>query len=227
MSLYSETYGMRRSFFILVHCGISAAIIHVVNIARPDPANPQVSVQAASYLTNIILFMHQMYPTYPLISRYFKVIRNLISKWVPDLPSNVRDALHTIDLPSPGSSDSGPSLSPPDPSVKTSTKTSYFADFGEPSGPTIEINGKRNASAPDLVQMTPLDNGRSRMDANTRDFLWTPFPESMDGMPVMPPERRHANDHMDISRMLDSGVDGDWAQLNKDGFTMEKEFWAA
>ena len=25
---------------------------------------------------------------------------------------------------------------------------------------------------------------------------------------------------MDITNMLDSGVDGDWAQLNRDGFTI-------
>lgn len=76
--------------------------------------------------------------------------------------------------------------------------------------------------------MTPnLHNGKEALTAAAREFLWTPFPESMDGMPVMPPERRSNNDNMDISRMLDSGVDGDWAQLNRDGFTMDarREFW--
>jgi hypothetical protein len=225
MDLYSRTYGMRRAYFLLVHCGMSAAIIHVVNISRPDPATPQLSIQAASYLTDIIRMMHEMYPAYPLMARYFKVIRGLVKKWVPVVPPNVRDALHAIDLPSPHSSDSRPALSPPGPSASTP----YSTDFDEPSTPVVEINRKRKQSAPDLTQMTPnLNSGKSTLTAAAREFLWTPFPESMDGMPVMPPERRSSNDNMDISRMLDSGVDGDWAQLNRDGFTMDakKEFWS-
>jgi hypothetical protein len=225
MSLYSRTYSMRRAYFILVHCGISAAIIHIVNISRTDPTTPQLSVQAAAYLTDIIHMMHEMYPTYPLMARYFKVIRSLITKWVQNVPNNVRDALQTIDLPSPHSSDCETALRPPDPTASAS----YSTNFDEPSTVTVEINGKRRKqSAPDLTQMTPdLNNGKGVLTAAAREFLWTPFPESMDGMPVMPPERRSGNDNMDISRMLDSGVDGDWAQLNRDGFTMDagNEFW--
>jgi hypothetical protein len=208
---------MRRAFFVLVHSGMTAAIIHLVNISSQN-SESKLAVEAADYLSEIIRMLHEMYPTYPIIAQYFKVIRGLVSKWVPIAPPNVRDALHAIDLPSP----------PSDTSSDPASHAQFSSDFEDPSAPALEINGKHKPSLPDLVEMTPnLNNGEGTSTAASREFLWTPFPDSKDGIPVMPPERRTPNDDMDISRVLDSGVDGDWAQLNRDGFTMDarKDFW--
>lgn len=223
MKLYSRTYSMRRAYFVIVHSAMSAAIIHLVNISGQN-SSTTMAVEAADYLSDIIRMLHEMHPTYPIMAQYFKVIRGLVSKWVPVVPPNVRDALQAIDLPSPLSSDSTSGLSPPDPS----SHAHFSTDFDDSSTPALEMNGMHKPSLPDLAQMTPnLNNGEGSSTAAAQEFLWTPFPESKDGMPVMPPERRTSNDNMDISRMLDSGVDGDWAQLNRDGFTMDarREFW--
>lgn len=206
---------MRRAYFVIVHSSMSAAIIHLVNISSPN------SIEAANLLSENIRMLHEMHPTYPIMAQYFKVIRGLIAKWVPIVPSNVRDALHaTADLPSPFSFDS---TSP----VGSSSHATFSTNFDDPSTSSIASNGKRKASIPpDLAQMTPhLHNGENT--TAPREFLWTPFPESYEGMPVMPPERRTSNDYMNISRMLDSGVDGDSAQLNRDGFTIDpkQEVW--
>jgi hypothetical protein len=37
---------------------------------------------------------------------------------------------------------------------------------------------------------------------------------------VMPHESNHLTNNMDIINVLDSGVDGDWPQWNRDGFTL-------
>lgn len=222
MELYASTYSMRRAFFILVHSSMSAAIIHLVNISRDGPI---LAAQASSHLTSIIRMLHEMHPTYPIMATYFKVIRGLIAKWVRVIPPNVRDALHAIDLPSPLSS--GASTSAMSPPISTPNPQS-LNETDESSTTTKERKARRKPSAPDLIQMAPsLQNGDNASSSAAREFLWTPFPGSFDGIPVMPPERRSLNQNMDISMMLDSGVDGDWAQLNRDGFTMEsrKEFW--
>jgi len=221
MKLYSRTYSMRRAYFVIVHSSMSAVIIHLVNISAQN-SSTAMAVEAADYLSDIIPMLHEMYPTYPIMAQYFKVIRGLVSKWVPVVPPNVRDALHAIDLPSP-LSDRMSGLSPSD----QSSYANFSSDFDDSFTP-LEVNGKHKSSFPDLGQMTPnVSNGEGSSTTAAREFLWTPFPESQDGMPVMPPERRTSNDNMDISRMLDSGVDGDWAQLNRDGFTMDarREFW--
>ena len=216
---------MRRAYFVIVHSAMSAAIIHLVNMSSRNPDN-SLAHQAANYLSDNIRMLHEMHPTYPIMAQYFKVIRGLIAKWIPVVPDNVRDALHAIDLPSPLSSDSASAASP----LGSSNNTQFSTEFDEPSSSTIDVKGTRKQSAPDLVQMTPnLTQGAGSSTSGAREFLWTPFPGSTDGIPVMPPERRTSNENMDISRMLDSGVDGDWAQLNRDGFMIDtrKEFWGA
>jgi hypothetical protein len=37
LEMYNKSYGLRRVFFINAHCIMTAAIIHVLNIASPKP----------------------------------------------------------------------------------------------------------------------------------------------------------------------------------------------
>ncbi|EHK99704.1 hypothetical protein M7I_4381 [Glarea lozoyensis 74030] len=65
---------------------------------------------------------------------------------------------------------------------------------------------------------------------HNNELFWTPFPGASDGVPLaLPQDPNPISQLMDISSMLDSGVDGDWPQLNRDGFTMggedEATFW--
>ena len=213
---------MQRAFFVIVHSAMSAAIIHLVNISTQN-TTPAIAVQATNYLSDNLRMLYEMQTTYPIMGRYVKVIRGLISKWVPVVPDNVRDALHAVDQPSPVSSNGDSALNPPEPI--SNTHASAVSDTS--CSPTHAGNMCHRPPAPDLIQMTPnLNDGIGSTTTGSRDYLWTPFPEKQEGVPVMPPERI-SNENMDISRMLDSGVDGDWPQLNRDGFTMHDrgEFW--
>jgi hypothetical protein len=68
-----------------------------------------------------------------------------------------------------------------------------------------------------------LTNGSSKQDPSVPDtppppnLFWTPFPNVQDGVPLGSVDK---GGHMDITSILDSGIDGDWPQLNRDGFTV-------
>ncbi|CZR51461.1 uncharacterized protein PAC_01337 [Phialocephala subalpina] len=217
MELYFKTYSSRPAFFMIIHCAVSAAIIHLVNISSQNPL-PIIAAQSADYLSDAIRILNGMYPNYPILIRHFSVIRSLISKWVPVIPNNVREALDAIDLPLPDSANNNnPALSPPQ--LVSGPHSSTTSDAC-PS-PTPEVSGPCDPFAPEFTQMTPnLYEGTGKSNARPREFLWTPFPENPATVPVMLPDFT-SNQSMDISRVLDSGVDGDWPQLNRDGFTMD------
>ena len=94
------------------------------------------------------------------------------------------------------------------------------------------LSADRKHSAPELISPSYTNNAHNQNNNNIDpstpgggstpnhpQYFWTPFPDNLEGVPLaLPIEDR--NQHMDITSMLDSGVDGDWAQLNRDGFTM-------
>jgi hypothetical protein len=192
---------------------MNANIILLVNISSQN----SIAAEAAGYLANNLRMVQEMHPTYPRLTAYFKVIRGLVDRWLTVVPKNIHEALQAISLPSPQSS----AFKPPDQSSNT-----YFpTDFSEFPTPSLDSDGKPNPSSMNFTQMTAhFNNGHGESTLAPQNFLWTPFPERMDGIPVMPLERRTSNYNMDISRMLDSGIDGDWAQLNRDGFTIDAQW---
>jgi hypothetical protein len=191
---------------------MSAAIIHLLNMSGQEPTI-SVAVQAADYLLEAIRMLQELCTAYPIVARYFEVIRSLATKWSVNLPDNIRQALEAAEIPSPVSSNSNRATIP----LQLSTKISPASTNG-PSSPTME---SRKHSAPDLLE-TP-SNPSVNVGATTtgsQQFLWTPFPESMDGIPAVPPQQNLASTSMDISSILEGGEDG-WAQLRRDGFAMD------
>lgn len=212
MDMYSDTYGLRRAYFIITHCVISAAIIHLLNVSGQN-TSPLIAIPAADYLLKAIRMLHEMLAAFPIVARYLKTIHSLATKWDAYLPDDIRQALETIDFPSPVSTNSNSGISPPQPLFTNLTPVTTET----PPSPSLE---SRQHSAPELFQMP--SNPTETMGVATpesQQFLWTPFPESMEGMPVVPPQNL-ASTTMDISSMLEE-ADGSWAQLGRDGFAMD------
>lgn len=207
---YSITYGLRRTYFIIPHCAMSAAIIHLLNISGQNP-NPVMTIQATEYLLEAIGALQEIVTPIPIVARFLKVINNLATKWNEDLPANVRQALQAVNVPSPVSSNSNPLATISPSSAKTSS-------------PQEMIN--RKDSAPELLPMSQhsTDNLGFSTPAS-QPFLWTPFPDSIDGMPVDPPQLPASN--MDINNMLVSDGPAEWAQLGRDGFIMDDADFSA
>jgi hypothetical protein len=165
----------------MTHCCMSAAIIHLLNISNQNP-NPVMTIQAGEYLLEAIGMLQEMLTAFPIVARYLKVIRSLAEKWEADLPLNVRDTLKA-DFPSPASSNSNPVISPQQisPAIVSPADTSR----------TVE---NRKDSAPELLQMPQRSTDNLGLSTpGSQQFLWTPFPECMDGMPVDPPKLPTSN----------------------------------
>ena len=92
------------------------------------------------------------------------------------------------------------------------------ADIGYPTSPTA------SSSTP------PILNGTSKPDPSVlgtpppplpppvqNNLIWAPFPSVQYGVPLGSVDK---GGHMDITSILDSGIDGDFPQLNRDGFTL-------
>jgi hypothetical protein len=204
MEIYSTSYGLRRGHFIANHCIMSAAIIHLLNMSSPGP-NSITATQTADYLRQAIRVLHEMRAAYPIVARYLNLIHSLAMKWNVNLPPNIHHALEAVDIPSPISSNSNPPVSP---EQELSRKSSY-------------TNGDRKHSAPQLLQL-PSDGNVGIQTPGSQQFLWTPFPETTDGLPVVAPQSfASTTGGMDISNMLDVEDDGNWAQLNRDGFAID------
>jgi hypothetical protein len=164
--------------------------------------------------------LHEMQPTYPRLTAYLKVIRGLIAKWLSVVPRNIDEALQAIKISSPLYPSSSSAISPPDPT----SRDNYHANHDDFPSQILETNGRSKPASLNFTSMAPNNNnGLGVPSLASQTFLWTPFPESLDGIPFMPTERRNSNSNYntDINRVLDSGIEGDWAQLNRDGFTMD------
>jgi hypothetical protein len=142
----------------------------------------------------------------PIVGRFVKIICVLVSKWCKIIPARVQEVMDAIKISSPTSTTA--SSSPPN-----------NPDIANGIDPTVQLdpNSGRKQSVPELLGMAPssqLDNETS----NSQQLLfWSPFPNTFEGVPLVMP---HETNNMDIINVLDSGVDGDWPQWNRDGFTL-------
>lgn len=224
MALYRATYGFNKMCFIFTHCCMTAGIIHLVRITGANLA-PNVMAVTARYVADAIRALHEMLQSFPIVERYLKALRALVLKWFAfkDIPPVIMEAMMETDIGSPSSTHSNV---PPPP-------------INSGHGYQQEILD-RKSSAPDLFsepfpqQHDHQHPNSSMMAANQAMFnqqlFWTPFPNTGDGIPLaLPIDHNPISQLMDITSMLDSGIDGDWPQLNRDGFTMSGEdeiaFW--
>ena len=160
---------------------MSAAIIHLLNISNQNP-NPVMAIQAGEFLLEAIRMLQEMLTAFPIVARYVTVIRSLAEKWEADLPPNVRDTLKA-DFPSPASSNSNLVIGP----QKISPAIVSPADATR----TLE---NRKDSAPELLPLPQRSTDNLGLSTpGSQQFLWTPFPECMDGMPVDPPQLPTSN----------------------------------
>jgi hypothetical protein len=167
---------------------MSAAIIHLLNMSGPNP-NVVMAIQACEYLVEAIRMLQEMVVPFPIVARYLKAIHGLATKWNEDLPANVRQALQTVDFPSPVSSNSNSAISPQqNPPTSNSTILPPDADITSSA-----IEGRKD-SAPELLPMPQhLSDNLGSSTPGPQPFLWTPFPESLDGIPVDPPQLPTSN----------------------------------
>jgi hypothetical protein len=198
---------------------MTAAIIHLVNISSTH-ATPWRSIQTESYLAEAIRGLHDMKGSFICVGRYLHIIRNLVHKWCQDVPLRVREALDETYLGSPTSSTSmslpnPPSSSLTDRKLETATNgTKYDTHFSD-----------RKHSAPEVLLMAPqthlnLNGTKGTGTPQQQDLFWSPY-DTFEGVPLaIPQENNHLNTHMDITSVLDSGINGDWPQWNRDGFMM-------
>lgn len=219
----SQTYGLRRNFLLMTHCLTTAAIIHVVNLTGSNPA-PAIAEPAAEYLCDTIYALHTMIPGAPIIERYLSVVPTLFLRWGVTAPYAVMKAMQETEI--------GPRMHI---AAKASAFSSHRAlplgkgkspqehdescsDHTCPAAPHSHLSDRPYSSQPSKPEPTP-DLGIP--NSAQQHLFWTPFPESVDGLPLLPNSVGYtnlANQNMDITSMLDSGIVGDWAQFNKDGF---------
>ncbi|RDW91538.1 hypothetical protein BP5796_02703 [Coleophoma crateriformis] len=212
VALYKHYYGLRRVPLIVTHCTMTAAIQHLVNLSS---AKHDVATQAAADLGETISAISNMAQRAPMSKRFFAILMGLIRRWAVKVPENVQNAMAEAEVEF-ASTESSSSVNMSPPLILSSSTNS-------------EETLRRNDPGPEPMPRPGLMNDHSSRPVPTSQPLqlgpnpfWTPFPGAFDGLPVAHPvpEAFLPQQHMDISCMLDSGVDGDWAQLNRDGFTM-------
>ena len=215
---------MRRYLFIGTHCLVSAAIIHIVNISGSNTPSAA-SEKAEIYLAEAIRGLHTTLQTYPIVDRFMRAIQTLVHKWCTVIPDRVKDALAEVEISSPSTASA--SIGSPSDHIALSINQDMANDASMHHNYPPEVNpGDRKPSVPELLGMAPYqhdangNNIRSYTPSDQQQLFWTPFPEHIEGLPLAIPMENNMNQHMDITSMLDSGVDGDWPQLNRDGFTM-------
>jgi len=215
---------MRRYLFISTHCLVSAAIIHIVNISSSNTASPATE-QAEIYLAEAISGLHATQQTYPIVDRFMRVIQTLVNNWCTVVPDRVKEALANVEISSPTATST--SIGSPNNRITSNQdqNVSNGANMHHTYPPQANP-GDRKPSAPELLRMAPNqhdaigNNMGSSTPSYQQQLFWTPFPGHVEGLPLAIPVENNMNQHMDITSMLDSGVDGDWPQLNRDGFTM-------
>lgn len=208
---------------------MTAGIIHLVRITGANLVH-NVLDATARYVADAIRALYDMLQSFPIVERYLKALRALVLKWFAfkDIPPAIMEAMMETDIGSPSSTHSN--VPPP-------ISHNQYQNLPD-----------RKSSAPDLFsepfpQHQNQDSGISSFNqqqiAFNQQLFWTPFPNTGDGIPLTlrtTDEIGNGNggQHpisqlMDITSMLDSGIDGDWPQLNRDGFTMSGEeeigFW--
>jgi hypothetical protein len=153
-----------------------------------------------------------------IVGRFLKIIQNLVYKWCQDIPASVQKAMDETYL---GFSPSATSLSPTNPPNSTNRVQTLGSGINKIHDESQFSDRKH--SAPEVLPMGP--NGTKGIPTpQQQELFWSPFDHTFEGVPLaVPQENNHLNPYMDITSVLDSGVDGDWPQWNRDGFTMGAE----
>jgi hypothetical protein len=215
MKTYSNTYGLRRGYFVNAECIFSAAIIHLLNMSSQE-RSLLIAIQAAEYLLEAIKMLQEMYAAFPVVARHLKSIRKLASNWGVNLPENIRQALEIIDIPSPPSTSSN--------SITPRQRLSAESSPTRVNESSSHISEACKHSAPVPLQMpSNLIGAVGAVGAATSELfqfpLWTPFPESRDRLPIIEAPPFEQPIHKDgFNNML---VGGGLAHLNRDGFAMD------
>ncbi|KAL3420598.1 fungal specific transcription factor [Phlyctema vagabunda] len=215
IALHKRYYGLRRVCLILTHCTMTCAIQHLVNLQSP---RQDIAEVAAIDLGNAVRALHEMGSSSTMSKRFLNILMGLIRRWAVTVPENVRQAMADAEVTCPTSAIS--------PTVSMRQPSSQRGDAISPSttNPPTPVSFPpisslaAAVSAPAMSQ--PLTHN-TQPPSNQNPF-WTPFPGTPEGLPIAHSVAATfpSQQHMDISSMLDSGVAGDWAQLNRDGFTL-------
>jgi hypothetical protein len=195
--------------FLFTHCLMTAVVIHLVTMSGNNiPA--EVSGQTETYIADIIRALHELHQSFAIVERYLKAIRALAQRWFVNMPVNIADALADAEVGSPSSTTS----SQPVPVLNASQSVNTVGR--KPSAPELFLPFSQFLNSNDASHFPPQPQQQP-----DQHFFWTPFPGASDGVPLaLPQDHTPINQLMDISSMLDSGIDGDWPQLNRDGFTV-------
>jgi hypothetical protein len=146
----------------------------------------------------------------PIVDRFVQLICVLVSKWCKIIPTGVKEAMDAIQINSPTSTTFA-SSPPNNPDITNRIDSTV----------QLDPNSYRKQSVPELLGMAPSSQPDNESSNTQQQLFWNPFPNTFEGVPlVMPHESNHLTNNMDIINVLDSGVDGDWPQWNRDGFTL-------
>lgn len=190
----------------------TAAIQHLVDMQSPKE---DIAGKGATGLAQAIRSLRDMSEASHINHKFVKLIINLTHRWTVVVPEKVKAAVDYASIGSPSSVAT--------PSTSTSTGPTNPSDAD-----SYDFN-RRNSTSELLEPTEELSENREVVPSNQPSMqafgeqnpFWTPFPGSFEGIPVVYPlEHSYSPQNMDISAMLDSGVNGDWGQLNRDGFTM-------
>lgn len=191
---------------MFTHCVVTAAVIHLVTLSPPD-IPPEIREQAEIHVANAILALHEMYRSFPIVARYLKSIRVLVSRWCPTIPQRIQEAMVDVGMGSPMPT----SLSPPNPNPQPYTS---HADHIHHANQPI-INDHTHPPIPEQNQTC------SQLH-NYQPSLWTPFPHVGGGVPLaLPPNPNDSiSQHLGITGMPTPETALDWSEMNRYGFTM-------
>ncbi|TAQ86496.1 hypothetical protein B7494_g5178 [Chlorociboria aeruginascens] len=214
--LLLHTYGSRYPSVFMTHVTVSAAIIHIYNISQAN-IHHDLLERSATHLSAGIRTLLSYGVAFSIMDRYMKVIFGLIAQWLTTIPLEVKQAMDEVEIGSPSSLTSN-SASPSKYPRSTSPNDSRQGDdqkvnlsLYRDQVPPLE----RKISAPEMLQMSPVQTEpTSFLQQQAPQLFWTPFPEDPQGVPLTPPISNTPN--MALRNIL---IDGDWAQLNQDGFT--------
>jgi hypothetical protein len=198
--------------FLFTHCLMTAAVIHLV-VMSGNNISKTVALQTERYVADIIRALHGIHHRFSIVERYLKAIRALVDRWFTNVPAKISEALSEADIGSPSSTTSSQTAANMNNSMNSSERKPSAPELFLPFSQFLNSNEHSRFGAQPQQQVQP-----------NNELFWTPFPGASDGVPLaLPQDPNPISQLMDISSMLDSGVDGDWPQLNRDGFTMAGE----
>lgn len=225
VDLYSRTYSLKRSLLVMSHCVMSSAVIHLVDVSRQHPADPQSEI----YLANSIRNLNEMQQSSIITSRFTIIFIGLIHKWCKPIRPVVKQAMDDVNISSPSSTRTSisSSVSPRNPGFPQpfNRHSSNASMVSESDANYIHHGRDRQPSAPEILQMAPQYelNGTFQNSNNSHQSLpfWSPYGNN-EGVPLsLEQTSTHVDRNMDIANILQhSDMDDNWTALNRDGFCM-------